>query len=146
MDLEPWKDVLEFKFEYALTEGPLKIDALIIRKLTGTVIEGNIAALFRENNILEYKSPAHYISVDNFYKVYGYACFYASLEKEDIASLTISLVGSHHPGKLLRHLRKERGYRVEEAYSGIYHVTGDIMPIQIVETGKLSAEEHLKTL
>jgi hypothetical protein len=53
MDLEPWKDVLEFKFEYELTTGPLKIDVLVIRKLTADPIEGNIATLFRENNILE---------------------------------------------------------------------------------------------
>ncbi|MDR1317584.1 MAG: hypothetical protein LBK13_12000, partial [Spirochaetales bacterium] len=48
MDLEPWKDVLEFKFEYELTTGPLKIDVLIIRKLTADPIKGNIATLFRE--------------------------------------------------------------------------------------------------
>ncbi|MDR1316091.1 MAG: hypothetical protein LBK13_04375, partial [Spirochaetales bacterium] len=119
MDLEPWKDVLEFKFEYELTTGPLKIDVLVIRKLTADPIKGNIATLFREYNILEYKSPEDYISVDNFYKVYGYACFYASLSSKNIDSLTISLVGSRYPKELLRHLEKTRGYRVEEAYSGI---------------------------
>ncbi|MDR1316307.1 MAG: hypothetical protein LBK13_05480, partial [Spirochaetales bacterium] len=62
---------------------------------------------------------------------------------KNIDSLTISLVGSRYPKELLRHLEKTRGYRVEEAYSGIYHVTGDIIPIQIIETARLSAGEHL---
>jgi hypothetical protein len=37
--------------------------------------------------------------------------------------------------------RGATGWR--KAYSGIYHVTGDIIPIQIIETARLSAGEHL---
>ena len=38
----------------------------------------NIGRIFRRHNIVEYKSPKDSLSVDDFYKVYGYACFYKS--------------------------------------------------------------------
>jgi hypothetical protein len=48
--------------------------------------------------------------VADFYKVYGYACLYASQEKVDVTELTITFVGSRYPRKLLSHLKKVRGY------------------------------------
>jgi len=107
------------------------------------VIEKNIAAIFREVNILEYKSPDDYISVAGFYKVYGYACLYASFEKVPVTNMTISFVESRYPRELLGHLRKIRGYKVAETSPGIYTVKGDILPIQIIDNRKLSAEENL---
>jgi hypothetical protein len=143
LELERYRDILEFDYEYQLTEEPLKMDVLVIKKVKDAVIEKNIAAIFRENNILEYKSPDDYISVEDFYKVYGYACFYASLNKTPITSLTISFVGERHPRELIRHLKEVRGYTVEEVSDGIYHVKGDIIPIQIIETKKLFHGENL---
>jgi hypothetical protein len=143
LHFEPWKHMLEFSFEHQLTEGPLRMDVLVIKKLGSGPIRENIAEIFRESNIFEYKSPRDYISVGDFYKVYGYACFYASLNRRDIASLTVSLVCSRQPAGLLRHLREARGYGVEEVHSGIYRVTGDIIPVQIIQTKRLSAEGNL---
>ncbi|MDR1931848.1 MAG: hypothetical protein LBQ57_03385, partial [Spirochaetales bacterium] len=143
LELEPYRDVLEFDFEYQLTEEPLKMDVLVIKKAKDAVIKKNIAVLFRENNIIEYKSPDDYTSVEDFYKVYGYACFYAALNKKDITSLTISFVGERRPRELLRHLKEARGYDAAEVHSGIYYVKGDIIPIQIIETKKLSAGNNL---
>ena len=92
---------------------------------------------------MEYKSPGDYVSVDDFYKVYAYSCLYKSLEHVPITSLTISFVESHHPQKLIEHLENERGYRVEETSSGIYTVSGDILPIQVIDSRKLPMEENL---
>ncbi|MDR3174892.1 MAG: hypothetical protein LBU19_11615 [Treponema sp.] len=143
LELEAYRNILEFEFEHQLTEEPLKMDVLIIKKLKDAVIGKNIAAIFRGDNIIEYKSPGDYISVEDFYKVYGYACFYASLNKKDISALTISFVGKRYPRELIQHLKGPRGYRVEKAYEGIYYVKGDIIPIQIIETKKLSPRENL---
>jgi len=106
-------------------------------------IKKNIAAIFSEANLLEYKSPDDYISVTDFYKVYGYACLYASFEKLEITRLTISLVTSRYPEKLLKHLKNVRRYKVEETSPGIYTVKGDIIPIQVIESRRLSADENL---
>jgi flagellar biosynthesis/type III secretory pathway protein FliH len=44
---------------------------------------------------------------------------------------------------LLRYLSKVRGYTVEETSPGIYQVSGDYVPIQVIESKKLSANENL---
>jgi len=143
LELEEYGDFLEFHPEYQLTSEPLRIDCLVIKKPPDLVIRKNIAAIFREANLVEYKSPDDYISVYDFYKVYGYACLYASLENVPVTSITISFVESRYPRELLDHLKKIRRYKVEETSSGIYTVKGDILPIQIIDSRKLSAEENL---
>jgi len=143
MELQAYQDVLEFHPEYQLTSEPLRIDCVIIKKAKDAVIKKNIAVIFREWNLMEYKSPDDYVSVADFYKVYGYACLYASLNKVPITSLTVSFVESHYPQKLLGHLENERKYEVAQTSSGIYTVRGDILPIQVIDSRKLPVEENL---
>jgi hypothetical protein len=143
LELDQYRDLLEFIPEYQLTSEPLKIDVLIIKKPNTLPIHKNIAAIFRTHNLLEFKSPSDYLSISDFYKVYGYACFYASLEHISITDLTITLIESRYPRDLLRHLQKIRLYTVEERSKGIYTVTGDIMPIQVIDSRKLSEGENL---
>jgi hypothetical protein len=52
-------------------------------------------------------------------------------------------VESRHPQKLLRHLQNERGYTIAETAEGIYTVKGDILPMQIIDSRRLSADENL---
>ena len=143
LELEAYGDSLEFHSEYQLSSEPLRIDCLVIKKAPDLVIEKNIAAIFREANLLEYKSPDDYIAVADFYKVYGYACLYASFEEVPVTGITISFVESRYPRELLAHLKKRRGYKVEETSAGIYTVRGDILPIQIIDSRKLPEEENL---
>jgi hypothetical protein len=143
MELYAYQGALEFHSEFPLTSEPLRIDYVVIKKAKDIVIKKNIASIFREWNLLEYKSPGDYISVDDFYKVYGYACLYTSFEQVPITGLTISFVESHYPRKLLKYLRNERGYTVAETDPGIYTVNGDILPIQVIDSRKLSEDENL---
>jgi len=143
LELQEYKDILEFLPEFQLSSEPLKIDCVVIKKAENVVIKKNIAAIFREVNLLEYKSPNDYISIADFYKVYGYACLYASIERAPITSLTVTFVESRYPKKLLEHLNRTRGYSVEKTNPGIYTVSGDILPIQIIDSRKLSPEENL---
>jgi hypothetical protein len=92
---------------------------------------------------VEYKSPEDHISVKDFYHVYGYAGIYQSLKENDIKEITLTFVGSKKPRELLAHLEKERGYEVEEKWPGIYIISGDILPIQIIDNRKLSEDENL---
>jgi len=142
LELEAYQDSLEFIPEFQLTAGPLRIDCIVVKKAKDVVIEKNIAAMFREVNLLEYKSPDDYVSVEDFYKVYGYACLYASLENTPMANITVSFVESRFPRELIIHLKKDRGYKVEEKSPGIYTVTGDILPIQVIDNRKLSVDEN----
>ena len=143
MELQAYHDVLDFHPEYNLTSEPLRIDCVVIKKAKGAVIEKNIAAIFRDVNLLEYKSPTDYVSVGDFYKVYAYACLYASFNEVPVTDLTISFVESRRPGKLIEHLQKVRGYTVEESCHGIYTVIGDIFPIQVIDSRHLPEDENL---
>ena len=143
MELDEYRDILEFYPEYQLTSEPLRIDCVVIKKVKDVRIEKNIASIFREVNLIEYKNPDDYTSVEDFYKVYAYACLYASLEEVPVTNFTISFVGSRNPRKFLAHLKNIRGYKVEESGPGIYTVTGDILPIQIIDSRLLSADENL---
>ena len=124
MELEDYHDSLEFYPEFQLTAEPLRIDCVVVKKKTDVVIRKNIASLFREINLLEYKSPDDNVSVDDFYKVYGYACLYASFEKVPVTNLTVSFIESCHPRELLTHLQEIRGYTVVEKNPGIYTIVG----------------------
>jgi hypothetical protein len=143
MELKDYRDMLEFRPECQLTSGPLRIDYVVIKKAKNVVIKKNIAVIFREWNLLEYKNPNGYISIADYYKVYGYACLYASFNKVPITNLTLSFVESRYPRKLLAHLQEVRGYTVEEKWPGVYIISGDILPIQIIDSRKLSAGENL---
>jgi hypothetical protein len=143
MELYEYRDTLEFYPEYQLSSEPLRIDCVVIKKARNVSIKKNIAAIFREWNLLEYKSPGDYVSVADFYKVYGYACLYTSFRRVPVSGLTISFVESRYPKKLLKHLQKERGYMIAETVPGIYTVSGDILPIQVIDSRQLPAEENL---
>ena len=75
--------------------------------------------------------------------MYGYThslapCFRRS---SPVTDLTITFVESRRPQKLLEHLNNVRGYLVEKTNPGIYTVSGDILPIQVIDNRKLSVEE-----
>jgi len=59
------------------------------------------------------------------------------------AELSLTFVENRHPRKLLQYLTETRGYTVEETSPGIYLVSGDFLPIQVIESGKLSEQENL---
>jgi hypothetical protein len=118
-------------------------DRCQIRINGDVVIEKNIAAMFKKANVVEYKGPGDYVSIADFYKVYGYACLYCVLNGLDITDLTLSFVESCYPRELLIHFKEARGYEVEERSRGIYTVKGDILPIQIIDSKRLSAKENL---
>ena len=147
-ELENYKNCLDFNTEVPLTAEPLVIDCVIIKKTKNTIIQKNIGRIFREVNILEYKSPTDYIAVSDFYKVYSYSCLYICLNKIPVTNLTITLIGSRYPRELFQHLKNVRGYAVDEISPGIYNITGDILPIQVINRQRLSAKENLwlKTL
>jgi hypothetical protein len=142
LELEDYKDALEFISEYQLNAEPLKIDVVIIKKAPELVIEKNIARIFKRLNILEYKSPEDYLSRWDFYKVFGYACHYASLNKTDMKDMTISLIGTRYPKALFSHF-DDGNYTVSKPSPGIYSVSGYPLDLQMIESKKLPLEENL---
>ncbi len=143
LELKEYKDSLHFESEHQLSKEALRMDVLIIKKEKDTEIKKNLGQIFRTHNVFEYKSEEDYISIDDFYKVYGYALLYKSFEKVDLADITITFAEMRHPTKLMKHLETERGFKVTKAFDGIYYVEGDLFPIQIIEGKSLSEEDNL---
>ncbi|MCL2008324.1 MAG: hypothetical protein FWG77_09590 [Treponema sp.] len=143
MEIDELKVFLEVKAtELQLTTEPLRIDCIIIKKVKNAVITKKIFAIFKGVNIIEYKSPDDYIAVEDFYKVYAYACLYISLRRVPATDITISFINSRYPRELFTHFQEIRGYKVEEKSPGIYIVSGDIFPIQVINNRKLPLEEN----
>ena len=138
---------LQFLKEYNLTEKPLQMDTLIIKAVSGRKIRKKIGAFFRQYNIVEYKSPTDYISINDFYKVTGYACVYQSNTRQILEispeDMTITLVGNHYPGKMLNYLKKVHKAETTEMFPGIYYVTGLLFPMQILVIGRLDKGENI---
>ena len=143
LELEEYHDSLEFFPEYQLTTEPLRIDCVVIKKAKGVVIRKNIASIFRDINLIEYKSSDDHLSVWDFYKVYSYACLYSSLGKAPISSMTLTFISSRYPREIMKHLKEVRNFSVEENSKGIYTVKGDVIAMQIIDNRKLSVKENL---
>jgi hypothetical protein len=140
------KKDLEFEREYNLSKEPLRIDLLIIKKHTDVAIKNEIGRIFRKFNILEYKSPDDKMSIDDYFKVIGYACFYKSLgttvDEVPAEELTVSLFREAYPRELIKKL-KELGATVEKKFPGIYYVKGvSCFKSQIVVIRQLDKETH----
>lgn len=125
---------------------PKEIDVLIIKKDPGVSIRKNIGRIFRKHNIIEYKSPEDYLSIDDFYKVYGYACFYKSdtstVNEIKVEEITITFATKSYPRKVIRHLVKEQHLEIRKQGRGIYYVYGERFPIQFIITPELPKEEN----
>lgn len=144
IELEEEREKLIFENEHQLSTKPMEIDVLVIKKHSDVQIQKNIGRIFRGHNIVEYKSPEDSFSINDFYKVYGYACFYKSdtetvdaIRADDI---TITFVVKQFPREMLKKLQRTRNLQVVKFDEGIYHISGDIFPIQIIHTAKLSKE------
>lgn len=147
IELENEADCLTFENEHHLGTQPKRIDVLVIKKENSRPILKNIGKIFRKHNIIEYKSPKDYLSINDYYLVYGYACLYKSDEPHQdsisIEDITITLVSHRYPQKLIEHLKKVHQYEVQSVESGIYYIKGDILPIQLLVTRELTNEQNL---
>jgi hypothetical protein len=144
LELDQYRDILEYTPEYQLTKEPLRIDVVIVKKRKNVPIKKSIAAMFMGHNLIEYKSPSDYISLEDFYKVYAYACLYVTVEPGTAdAGLTITFVGSRYPRKLVEHLERFRHCVIEKSSPGVYSVKGDPVPMQILDTRELPEEENI---
>ena len=86
------------------------------------------------------------MSIDDFYKVYGYTCFYKSdTGKEDeikADELTITLVCNRYPRKLVKYL-EQHGRLIRKVENGIYYISDEWFQIQLIVQKQLTEEDNL---
>lgn len=146
IELEEELDILYIEEEHTLSRKPMQIDVLVIKKEKDVSVRKNIGRIFRKHNIVEYKAPGDYLSINDFYKVYGYTCFYQSDTKKvreiEPGELTITYVCNHYPREMLKHLKKDRGIAAVKQEAGIYYLQGDAFKMQLLVTKELSKDEN----
>lgn len=140
------KGDLEFLREYNLSKEPIRMDLLIIRKLSDVRIKNEIGHIFKKYNVVEYKSPDDGLSIDDYYKTVGYACLFKGLGETvnqiPAEELTLSIFRESYPRELFAAL-KDTGMKIEERYHGIYYISGHtLFDTQIIVTGQLDRETH----
>ncbi len=149
MDLELADDrqYLTFQKEYNLNTRPLQIDLLIEKKSDASPIENEIGKLFRMYNIVEYKSPADGLGIDDYYKSTAYAALFKAYGKTDNeideTEVTLTLIRESKPEKLLHYFR-ERGYTVAQSYRGIYYIGNKtLFATQVIVSSELNSNAHV---
>ena len=137
---------LQFEDNMSLSEEALEIDAVIIKD-ANVQVEKDIGEIFKGYNICEFKSVTDYFSISDYAKVIGYASLYSALKGADMTDITITIVVTKYPQKLVKYLSQKRNIQVQDRGNGIHYVIGDIYPVQILETKKLSDDNlFLKNL
>ena len=146
IELEAEADMIQIETEHFLSKKPMQIDLLIIKKEKNQILEKNIGRIFRSHNIVEYKSPKDYLSINDFYKVYGYTCFYQSDTRKvgeiNPEELTITFVCYHYPKKMLEHIKRVRGIIPVKREEGIYELVGDAIAMQVIIVNQLSPKKN----
>ena len=140
-ELEDYQECLTFESEHQLTTEPLRIDVLIIKKNKKIEIKKNIGQIFRQFNIVEYKSPKDSATVETYHKTQCYARLYAALHRSDINDVSVTVAAARHPRILLKFLNRQ--YTVTHAPPGIYYVEGDTCPTQIIVSEELPESDNL---
>jgi hypothetical protein len=140
------KGDLEFKREYNLSKEPIRMDLLIVKKAKGARIKNEIGHIFKEHNVIEYKSPSDGLTVDDFFKTTGYACLYKGLGRtvDEIPAdgVTVTIIREGNPLEMFKAL-KTLGGMIEEKYHGIYYIKGiTVFDTQVIVTKELDKNPH----
>ena len=148
IELEEYLDTLEFYEEYHLgkSKDALRSDILVIKKLSELQISKQIATIFQTYNLIEYKSPADNLSIDDYYKLIGCGCIFRSItgkvNEVENRDITLTFLVSKFPVKLEKELKK-RQIPLAKRAPGIYDIDREIFRIQLIVNRKLDARENL---
>jgi hypothetical protein len=143
LEFKEYESSLEYSVEHELTQEPLKIDVVIIKKLQDIEIHKSAGKILKKYNIFEYKSPKDYLSIDDYHKVKAYAYLYKAISKKansiEISEMTITLASTRFPRKLIKYFRKS-GCNVTNKEPGIYYIDNTDIITQLVVTSELPDE------
>lgn len=147
LELRDNKEDLEYKQELELTSKPIRTDMMILKKNKNVSIKNPIGHIFREHNLIEYKSPDDALNIDTFYKTIAYASFYKIntryVNEIKASDMTITFIREGKPKKLISQL-DSIGMNVRKTQRGVYIVENRMFgKIQIIVTKELNTDECL---
>ena len=137
---------LFFDPEHLLSEEPLRIDMLVIKKQPAAVVKNEIGKIFKQHNIVEFKGSGDGLTIDDYYKAVGYASIYKSLGEHvneiPAQEITVTLIREAYPREMFK-LLKTLGMDATEKYKGIYYLSGKTtFDTQVIVTSRLDGEKH----
>lgn len=153
LELQDNREQLFFDDEHRLSSKPLEFDLLVIKKEPGVKLKSKLGEIFKDYNVMEYKSPHDELNIDNFHKALAYAHLFKSendgkVNKYPSESITVSMVRHAFPREMFKEL-EAIGFLIEKKYPGIYYIGGNkFFDIQVIVSGELSREDSkwLRTL
>ena len=132
-ELTEYTSNLTIETEHSLSKEALRIDMLVIKKDTDVSIEKNIGKIFKERNIVEYKSPTDRLSPNDYNKVKGYAYLYSAFENVPVNQITITYIIPEITPKLKDFLAEENDFKITEIDDGISYIKDNAFTAQIIE-------------
>ena len=138
-------DFMETIKELILGEKPPRLDAVILKKAPDEHLTDEIGCFFLQHNVFEFKGYGDGISINDVYKIEGYALFYMTIDKKvnevPLETVTISVLQYRFPRDVLKEL-EEKGCTIKVRSEGIYEISGGpiIFPFQIIDASILGEE------
>ena len=145
------REEVELQQEVELGDRPLRADAIFVSHLEVLPFTDALGGRLNKRNVIEYKSPGDSLSIDDFFKVVGYACVYKSdgktVNEIPFEDVSVFIFCYAYPRKAFSIL-KEMGFSVSEAQPGIYCVeVASSLSVQAVIIPQLpEGYEELKIL
>ncbi|MBR1865847.1 MAG: hypothetical protein IJ801_05005, partial [Lachnospiraceae bacterium] len=122
-ELERNLDEIECMKEYNLNSLPNRIDLLVVKKHADIELESGLGKIFRQYNLVEYRSPGQTLDAEVYYRSMGYAYLYTAYQAEvsSVEEVTLSFVREGKPVRLMEQFR-DWGFEITEYEPGIYHI------------------------
>ena len=127
--------------ELVLGSQPPRADFLVLMEDEVVDLGLRIFKIFREHNIIEFKSPDDELNEHILWKCVGYVGFYIHEKGIPADKVTLTLIRGAKPFRLFEELS---AYTVPDRASGIYHIKDwrVDLPIQVIVTTELSGPEY----
>ncbi|MDR1531754.1 MAG: hypothetical protein LBS62_06165 [Clostridiales bacterium] len=116
---------------------------LIIKKDPAPILDKDIAKIFRNHNVIEYRSPEEHLSVSDYYSVISRACTYHESKGVPFDDITVTFIKTRYSWELFDFLAMQRNYRIKETSPGIYLIEGEVFPVQIIVIDKLKGPDNV---
>lgn len=138
---------LKYHSEYRLLKNMCRIDLLVICKAPDIAIPHCLARIFRSHNLFEIKGLHSSVTIHTYYKTIAYAALLITENEKEAPytrnEISLSFLCHRYPKKLLRHLTEDCKKTVAKASNGIYYVSEDTFPVQIILIRELSPTDAL---
>jgi len=110
--------------EHRLAKEPLRIDIMIVKKNREVEIDTSWGKIFRQCNVIEYKSPVDSPpTLPVFTKVvHGYAGIYSSQNDVELTDMSATILCHKKPVELFEVLKNELSYKILRKGRGVYYI------------------------